>query len=103
LELITLWYEKQTHKRQKILTRQFFLYQEGASMCSLLLSKHAGTKWLTVAPPYIPDKVVPVPYLGFVQVKGSQSFLIGLGDGLGYAVWRAMELYRNLEEKARTL
>jgi hypothetical protein len=33
-----------------------------------------STKWLTVAPPYIPDTVVPAPYLGFVQVKGSQSF-----------------------------
>jgi hypothetical protein len=46
-------------------------------MCSLLLSKHTNTKWLTVAPPYIPDAVVPAPYLGFVQVKGSQSFPIG--------------------------
>jgi hypothetical protein len=52
------------------------LDQEGARMCSLLLSKHASTKWLTVAP-YIPDAVVPAPHLGFVQVKGSQSFLIG--------------------------
>jgi hypothetical protein len=46
-------------------------------MCSLLLSKHTSTKWLTVAPPYIPDAVVPAPHLGFVQVKGSQSPLIG--------------------------
>jgi hypothetical protein len=46
-------------------------------MCSLLLSKHASTKWLTMAPPYIPDAVVPAPYLGFVRVRGSQSFLIG--------------------------
>jgi hypothetical protein len=46
-------------------------------MCSLPLSKHANTKWLTVAPPYIPDTVVPAPHLGFVQVKGSQSFPIG--------------------------
>jgi hypothetical protein len=73
LELITLWCRKQTHKRQKILTRQFSLDQEGANMCSLLLSKHASTKWLTVSPPYIPDAVVPAPHLGFVQVKGSQS------------------------------
>jgi hypothetical protein len=51
--------------------------QEGASKCSLLLSKHASTKWLTVDPPYILDTVVPAPHLGFVQVKGSQSFLIG--------------------------
>jgi hypothetical protein len=26
-----------------------------------------------------------------------------LGDGLGYAVWWAMELYRNPEEEAMTL
>jgi hypothetical protein len=45
------------------------LDQEGASMCSLLLS----TKWLTVSPPYFPDAVIPAPHLGFVQVKGSQS------------------------------
>jgi hypothetical protein len=32
---------------------------------------------MTVAPPYIPDAVVPAPHLGFVQVKGSQTFLIG--------------------------
>jgi hypothetical protein len=42
------------------------LDQEGASMHSLLLSKHASTRWLTVAPPYIPDAVVPAPHLGFV-------------------------------------
>jgi hypothetical protein len=42
-------------------------------LCSLPLSKHASTKWLTVAPPYIPDAVVPALHLGFVQVKGSQS------------------------------
>jgi hypothetical protein len=46
------------------------LDQEGASMCSLQLSKHTSTKWLTVAPPYIPDTVIPAPHLGFVQVKG---------------------------------
>jgi hypothetical protein len=74
-------------------------------MCSLPLSKHTSTKWLTVAPPYIPDTVVPAPHLGFVQVKGSvfPNWLKGLGYGLGHAVWWAMELYRNLEEEARTL
>jgi hypothetical protein len=59
------------------LDKAISLDQEGTSMYSLLLSKHTGTKWLTIAPPYIPDTVVPVPHLGFVQVKGSQSFLIG--------------------------
>jgi hypothetical protein len=76
LELLTLWCLKQTHKRQKILTRQFSLDQGSASMCSFPLSS-TKTKWLTVAPPYIPDAVVPAPHLGFVQVRGSQSFPIG--------------------------
>jgi hypothetical protein len=48
------------------------LDQEGASVCSLLLSK-----WVTVAPPYIPDSVVPAPHLGFVWVRGSQSPSLG--------------------------
>jgi hypothetical protein len=59
------------------LDKTISLGQEGASLCSLLLSKHASTKWLTVAPLYIPDAVVPAPHLGFVQVKGSKSPLIG--------------------------
>jgi hypothetical protein len=59
------------------LDKAISLDQEGASTCSLLLTKHAGTKWLTVAPPYSPDAVIPAPHLGFVQVKGSQSFPIG--------------------------
>jgi hypothetical protein len=59
------------------LDKAISLDQEGASMCSLQLSKHASTQWLTVAPPYIPDAVVPAPHWGFVQVKGSQSPSIG--------------------------
>jgi hypothetical protein len=59
------------------LDKAISLDREGASMCSLQLSKHTSTKWLTVAPPYIPDAIVPAPHLGFVQVKGSQSFRIG--------------------------
>jgi hypothetical protein len=50
--------------------------QKGASMCLLQMSRHVSIKWLTVAPPYIPDAVVPAPHLGFVQVNGSQSFSI---------------------------
>jgi hypothetical protein len=60
---------KKTHKRQKILTRQFSLDQEGASTCSLQLSKHASTKWLTMAPPYIPDTVVHAPHLDLSRSK----------------------------------
>jgi hypothetical protein len=51
------------------LDKAISLDQEGASMCSLPLCKHASTKWLTVAAPYIPDTIVPAPHLGFVQVK----------------------------------
>jgi hypothetical protein len=56
------------------LDKAISLDKEGASMCSLPLSKHASTKWLTVAPPRVPDPVVPAPHLGFVQVRGSQAF-----------------------------
>jgi hypothetical protein len=35
--------------------------QKGASVYLLLLSRHASTKWPTVAPPYIPDAIVPAP------------------------------------------
>jgi hypothetical protein len=66
-----------TQETRENLDRAISLDQEGASMCSLQLSKHTGTKWLTVAPPYIPDAVAPPPNAGFVKVKGSQSFLIG--------------------------
>jgi hypothetical protein len=67
--------------------------------------QHASTKWLTVAPPYIPDTVVPAPHLGFAGQRFTvfPNWIKGLGDGLGHAVWWAMELYRNLEEEARTL
>jgi hypothetical protein len=51
--------------------------QKGASMYLIQLSRHASTKWLTVAPPYIPDTVVPAPKPGFVQVKVSRSPSIG--------------------------
>jgi hypothetical protein len=75
------------------LDKAISLHQEGASMCSLQLSKHASTKWPTMAPPYIPDAVVPAPYL----ICPGQRFTIfpdwpkGLGDGLGYTLWQAME------------
>jgi hypothetical protein len=35
------------------------------------------SKMAAVAPAYIADAVIPAPHLGFVQVKGSQSFPIG--------------------------
>jgi hypothetical protein len=60
------------------LDKAISLDQEGASMCSLQLSRQThSTKWPAVASPYMPDAAVPAPHLGFVQVKGSHSFLIG--------------------------
>jgi hypothetical protein len=65
-----------TQKTEKSLTRQLLLIKR--------VQTHAhsswadmSTKWSTVTSPYIPDAVVPAPHLGFVQVKGSQSFQIG--------------------------
>jgi hypothetical protein len=46
MELIIFWCQKQTHKRQN-LDKAISLDQEGKRMCSLQLSKHTGTKWLT--------------------------------------------------------
>jgi hypothetical protein len=46
---------------------------QSVQTCSLHLSKHASTKWPTMAPPYISDAVVAAPNPGFVQVKVSQS------------------------------
>jgi hypothetical protein len=66
-----------TRETEKNLVKAISFDQKGASMYSLQLSGHMNTKWPTVSSPYIPDAVVPDPYLGFVQVKGSQSFLTG--------------------------
>jgi hypothetical protein len=57
-----------------------------------------------------PCTVVPAPYLGFVQVKGSQSFSIGwkglgMDEGMkfgGQFSW-AMDLHKNLEKETGTL
>jgi hypothetical protein len=69
-ELKTLLCQKQTHERQKILTRQF--WSKGCKHV-LQLSRHMSTKMADSGF----DAVVPAPYLRFVQVKGSQSFQIG--------------------------
>jgi hypothetical protein len=58
------------------LDKEISFDQKCANMYSLQLSRYVSTKWLTVAS-YIRDAVVPAPHLGFVQVRGSQSFLIG--------------------------
>jgi hypothetical protein len=61
-------------------------------MYSLQLSGLMSTKWLTAAPPYIPDAVVPAPHLEFVQVRGSH-FLDWLKRFWGWA--RACNLAGN--------
>jgi hypothetical protein len=60
LELITPQCWKQTHKREN-LDKEISLKQKGISKCSLTLSKHTSTKWLRVAPPYIPDTELYLP------------------------------------------
>jgi hypothetical protein len=71
-------------------------------VCSLQL-----TQWLTVAPPHVPDAVVPALHLGAVQVKDSQPFSIGSkawGGGLGPVIWgKGGCLYNNPEEETGTL
>jgi hypothetical protein len=59
------------------LDKAISLDQVDSSTCSLQLSKHASTKWLTGAPPYIPEEVVPASHLRFVQIKVSQCLPIG--------------------------
>jgi hypothetical protein len=59
------------------LDKAIFFWSRGCKHVLTPAKHHVGTKRLTVAPPYIPDAVVPAPHLGFVQVKESQSFPIG--------------------------
>jgi hypothetical protein len=78
LELKTLRCQKIDTQETENLNKAISLDQEGASMCTLQLSKRTSTKWPTVPfLPHTPDAVVPAPYPGFVQVKGSQSHWIG--------------------------
>jgi hypothetical protein len=107
-----LWYpvgikdppsQKQTHKRQKILTRQI-LDQKAESMYLFQLSRHASTKWPTMAPPYIPDAVVPAPIqdLSRSNVHNLLQLAKRLGGWARHKVWQVMEPYMN-PEAARTL
>jgi hypothetical protein len=59
------------------LDKSIFPWSRGHKHVLTPTKRHTSTKWLTVAPPYIPDAVIPAPHLGFVQVKVSQSPLIG--------------------------
>jgi hypothetical protein len=77
LELKALWFQKKDTRDRENFDKAISFDQKGESTYSLQLSRHMSTKWWTVASPYIPDAVIPAPHLGFVQVKGSQSFLTG--------------------------
>jgi hypothetical protein len=85
------------------LDKAISLYQEGASMCSLQLSKHANTKrWLLLIS--LMQSCLPLTWdLSRSKVHTLPRWLKGLGDGLGHIVWWAMESYRNPEEEARSL
>jgi hypothetical protein len=52
-------------------------------MYSLQLSKHMNTKWLTVAPPYIPDAVIPALTwdLSRSKIHNLSQLAARLGDG----------------------
>jgi hypothetical protein len=63
--------------------------------------RHTSTKWLTVAPPYISDAVVPALHLGFVQVRGSQ--LPQLAKRLGGWVRECSLEGNGIVQEARTL
>jgi hypothetical protein len=76
LELKTLHCRKQTQQRQKKSYRQFLLIKRYKNVLNSAEWTQED-KMAEVALPYILDAVVPAPHLGFVQVKGSQSFLIG--------------------------
>jgi hypothetical protein len=66
-----------TDKETENLDKAIFSRSGGCKHVLTPAKHHADTKWLTVAPPYVPNTVVPAPHLGFVQVKGSQSPSIG--------------------------
>jgi hypothetical protein len=65
-----------TEEREKILTRQFLLIKrvQAHNHTSGADTQHKMAKSGSI---YISDTVVPAPYLGFVQVKDSEAFLIG--------------------------
>jgi hypothetical protein len=102
LEVITLRCQKQTHKRLKILT--IFSWSRGCKHVLTLAKQHASTKcwqWLLLIS--LTHSYLPLTWdLSRSKVHNLPDWLKGLGDGLGHAVWWAMELYRNLEE-VRTL
>jgi hypothetical protein len=99
------WVLKKDTQETENLDKAISLDQEGASMCSLPLSNtqaQNGQQWLLLIS-------LMLSYLPLTCDLSSQRFTVfpdwlkGLGDGLGHAVWWAMQLYRNLEEEARTL
>jgi hypothetical protein len=66
--------------------------QKGTSMYLLQLSRHASTKWLTVAPPYIADSCTcPSPGICPGQMFTIfPNWLKGLRDGFQHIIWQAI-------------
>jgi hypothetical protein len=87
------------------LEKAISLDQEGASMCSLPLSNiQAQNCWQWLLLISLMQSYLPLTWdLSSQRFTVFPNWLKGLGGGLGHAVWQAMELYRNLEEEARTL
>jgi hypothetical protein len=87
------------------LNKAIFLDQEDANVCSLPLSNtqaQNGWQWLLLIS--LTQLYLPLTWdLSRSEVHSLSRLAETLGDGLGCAVWRAMELYRNPEEEARTL
>jgi hypothetical protein len=109
LELITLRCWKQTHKRQKILARQFSLDQEGASMCSLLLSDtQAQNGWqllllISLTQLYLPltwdlsrSKVHSLPQLAKRLGEWVRAYSLA-GNGVLQESWRRSKDFLNMQ------
>jgi hypothetical protein len=78
------------------LDKSIFSCSRGCKPVLTPAKQHTSTRWLTVAPPYIPDTVVPAPHLGFVQVKVHNLLRLvkRLRGWVRVYSWWAMELYR---------
>jgi hypothetical protein len=110
LELKTLLCQKKkdTQDTEEILTRHFFWWKGCTHVFPQGERTHKHT-WLSVAPPYIPNAVVPAPVLDWSRSKVYNLSLLnkGLEDGLRHTVWRAIfparELYKNPSDETGTI
>jgi hypothetical protein len=100
--------KKDTQDTEEILTRHFFWWKGCTHVFPQGERTHKHT-WLSVAPPYIPNAVVPAPVLDWSRSKVYNLSLLnkGLEDGLRHTVWRAIfparELYKNPSDETGTI